>query len=125
MIEHAFGASGGIVGSDEMVIRLRRRTDQPISRLARWIVDGEVLSFQWRARIMVPVFQFDPQTLAPRAEVTSVIRELVPALSDWEIALWFAEPNAWLDDEPPVDAILHDPSVVLDAALAERYLLRG
>jgi len=124
-MEAAFRATGGISSSDEMVFRLRRHTDQPISCLARWIVDRHVISFDWHGRTMLPVFQFEPSTLVPRAEVTAVIRELVPALSDWEIVLWFAEPNVWLDERAPADAILRNAAAVFDAALAERYLVRG
>ncbi|HEX2543675.1 MAG TPA: hypothetical protein VHL79_02280 [Ramlibacter sp.] len=124
-MEQAFAATGGIVASEEMVGRLRRRTDQPISRLARWIVDREVLSFQWHGHTMLPMFQFDPHSLAPYAEFTTALRELVPALSDWEIAVWFATPNVWLEERSPVDAILSDAAAVFDAALAERFLARG
>lgn len=124
-MENAFRATGGFASSEEMVFRLRRHTDQPISRLARWIVDRHVISIEWQGRTMLPLFQFDPGTLVPRTEVTAVIRELVPALSDWEITLWFAEPNVWLDEHTPAETILRDAAAVFNASLAERYLARG
>jgi hypothetical protein len=124
-MEAGLRATGGFASSDEMVFRLRRHTDQPISRLARWIVDRHVISIEWQGRTMLPLFQFEPSTLVPRTEVTAVIRELVPALSDWEITLWFAEPNVWLDEHAPADAVLRDAAAVFNAALAERYLARG
>ncbi|KIQ26145.1 hypothetical protein RT97_23100 [Variovorax paradoxus] len=124
-MEHAFRASGGFVSSDELVTLLMRRTEQPISQLAHWIVDRDVISFQWQLRTVLPLFQFDLSTVTPRPGVTAVIRELIPTLSDWDACLWFVAPNAWLADASPLEAISRDASAVLDAARGERYLLRG
>lgn len=124
-MEAAFRATGGVASSDELVFRLRRHASQPISRLARWIVDRHVIGFEWQGHTLLPLFQFEPDTLTPRAGVTTLIRELVPALSDWEIAVWFAQPNVWLDGQAPADVVLRDVSAVFNAALAERYLARG
>jgi hypothetical protein len=123
-MEKAFRASDGWMSSDEVVTLLMERTDQPVSRLARWIVEGDVIGLQWQARTVLPLFQFDLSTMTPRPSVTSVLRELIPALSDWEICLWFVAPNAWLDDASPLHAIALNAPAVLDAARGERYLLR-
>ena len=88
-----------------MVRLLGVRTDQPISMLARWIVDREVLSVHWQSRMMVPLFQFDRASMLPRRPVREVIGELAPVLDDWLLALWFARPNVLLGDVAPVDAI--------------------
>jgi hypothetical protein len=130
-MENAFSSTGGIVSADEVVTRLGRHTDQPISQLARWIVDHAVLSFPWRTRTMLPLFQFQFQfqfhlaSITIHPTVTAVIGELVPVLGDWDISVWFAEPNAWVSDTAPVEAIDRDVHAVLDAARAERYLARG
>lgn len=124
-MKHAFSASGGLVSSDDALTLLMRHTDQPISQLARWIVDREVISFQWEWRTVLPLFQFDLPTMTPRSSVTAVIRELIPALSDWEMCLWLIAPNAWLADAAPLDAISLDARAVLDAARGEHFLLRG
>lgn len=121
----AFRDSGGIASSDDVVALLLSHTDQPISQLAHWIVDHDVLSFQWQLRTLVPLFQFDLRTMRLRPCVSAVIRELAPALSDWEISLWFATPNAWLSDAAPLDTMARDVPAVLDAARGERYLSRG
>lgn len=121
-MEGAFQASGGIASSDEVTHLLRRHTDQPISMLARWIVAGDVLSIDWQARMMIPLFQFDPYTMAPRPAATQVIRALGSVMSDWDVALWFARPNAWLGDVTPVEALNHDHRAVLDAARADQFL---
>lgn len=124
-MEIAFRDGGGMASADEVVSRLARHTDQPISRLARWIVEHEVLNIQWRSQILLPWFQFDLSTMDLRPAVNSVLGELYPALSDWEICAWFAEPNAWLGGALPVDIIDRDARSVLDGARAARYLLRA
>jgi hypothetical protein len=124
-MEAAFRPHGGIVGCDGVIELLHKRTDQPISRLARWIVDREVLSVHWQSRMMVPLFQFDRASMLPRSPVREVIWELAPVLDDWLLALWFARPNVLLGDDAPVDAIEANERAVVDAARVERFLLRG
>ncbi|MBB3176371.1 hypothetical protein [Variovorax sp. Sphag1AA] len=124
-MEIAFRASGGMANAYEVVARLACHTDQPISRLARWIVQHEALNIQWRSQILLPWFQFNLSTMDLRPDVTSVLGELCPELSDWEICAWFAEPNAWLGGALPVDMVDRKARSVLDAARAERYLLRA
>jgi hypothetical protein len=41
---HAFRRTGGLVSGDELTFLLRGRTSQPISMLARWIVERQVVS---------------------------------------------------------------------------------
>lgn len=124
-LSRAFRASGGIVSADEVLVLLARHTSQPISQLAHWIVDRDVISFSWQARTMLPLFQFELATMTLRPAVGAVLRELAPAMSDWEICLWFAAPNAWLADASPLDAIGRDAPAVIDAARGERFLLRA
>lgn len=124
-MERAFHSSGGIVSSDEVTGLLCARTSQPISMLARWIVAHNVLSFDWQSRTMLPLFQFDLHTMTVREAVTDVIRELVPVMTDWDAALWFAQRNAWLGNSAPVDTFERDARAVFEAARAERYLARG
>ena len=124
-MERAFADAGGIANSDDVASLLRERTDQPISMLARWIVNRDVLSFAWQSQILLPMFQFERKGMVPRAAVVEVLRELTPVLTDWEIGLWFARPNAWLDNASPAQAIDRDPRAVHDAARAERYLAQG
>lgn len=124
-MERSFRANRGLASADEVTALLVRHTDQPISMLARWIVARDVLSFDWQARKLLPLFQFEPQTMTLRSSVVDVIRELAPVLNDWELALWFARPNGWLDDAAPVDTIDSDAGAVYDAARADRYLARA
>ena len=123
-METTFRRHGGIAGAEEVTGMLGRHIDQPISRLARWIVQREVISFQWRARTLLPLFQFVPGTMDLRAPVSKALLELAPVLDDWELAWWFARPNAWLGDAAPVDRLAGQPDAVFDAARADRYLQR-
>lgn len=124
-MEASFRSRRGLASSERVTELLRRYEDQPVSRLARWIVDRDVLSVEWSSRLMLPLFQFDPASMLPRLEVREVIRELAPVLGDWSLTLWFARPHALLGGAVPVDAIDSDPEAVFDAARAERFLVRG
>jgi hypothetical protein len=120
-----YSSSGGIAGCDEMVGLLRLRFDQPISVLARWIVARSVVCFEWRTITMLPIFQFDIADMTIRPQLRDVLREWRDTFDDREVALWFVQPNAWLDGRTPVDVLRSDPALVLDTARADRYIARG
>ena len=108
-----------------MTFLLRRRTSQPISMLARWIVERRVVSFGWQGEYLLPMFQFDRADMTVRRSVSAVLREFDGTFDDWELAAWFALPNAWLQDDSPLDLLPLDPHAVLDAARADRFVARG
>ena len=122
-MEGSFRSKGGMAACELVTELLRGRTDQPISMLARWIVEREVLSVSWRSCLMLPMFQFDFPSMAPRPPVREVIRELGPVLGDWPLTLWFAKRNALLGGVAPVDAIDSNPAAVLGAAHAQHLVL--
>ena len=124
-VARAYASSGGIAGCEEMVGLLRCCHDQPISVLARWIVGRAVVCFEWRATTLLPIFQFDVADMTIRPQVSDVLSELRDTFDDREVALWFAQPNAWIDGRAPVDVLRIDPVSVLDAARADRYIARG
>ena len=117
--------SGGIASDDDVLLLLRRCSDQPLSKLARWIVSRHVVSFKWHARTWLPMFQFDPVDMSLRPGVAAVIRELSDVFDDWELMAWFTSPNEWLRDMAPVDAIAASPAAVFDAARADRFIAGG
>jgi hypothetical protein len=121
----AFGRTGGIVSGDELTFLLRTRTSQPISMLARWIVERRVVSFGWHGEYLVPMFQFDRADMTVRRPVSAILDELDGTFDDWDLATWFALPNTWLDDEAPVDVLSRDPHATLQAARADRFIARG
>lgn len=124
-MSHAFRAHGGFVCTDEVAQRLRRVADQPISRLARWIVSRSVISISWRAQTLLPAFQFEIDEMSIRPCFADVLQELRDVFDNWEMALWFAAPNAWLDYAAPVSIMTDDALAVLQAARTDRFIARG
>ncbi|HEY2187901.1 MAG TPA: hypothetical protein VGH48_05000 [Caldimonas sp.] len=116
---YAYERSGGVWTSDDAMVMLRRRTAQPLSLLARWIVDALVVSVAWRGDYLLPVFQFDLANATVRRPVFEVLEALDGTLKDLELARWFGAPNVLLGGAAPVDAIELDPRAVV-AAAAER-----
>jgi len=117
---NAFERSGGLWASDEAVRMLRRRTAQPLSLLARWIVDTLVVSVAWRGDYLLPAFQFDLAGATVRRPVFEILETLDGTVKDLELASWFASPNARLGGAAPADAIGRDPRAVIDVAAAAR-----
>jgi hypothetical protein len=126
VMSEAFETSGGLVDCDALVRRMRKHWDQPISRLARWIIMRRVVSFAWQSQLMLPMFQFDPATMTVRPDVSQVIAELSDGFDDWGLALWFAQPNTWLGGQAPASLIgAVDAPGIGDAARADRFVARG
>lgn len=84
-----------------------------------------VVRFEWAEQTWLPLFQFEPQTVVVRADVRRVARELGRAFDDWQLALWFAEPNLWLGHRTPVSALAFDADAVCAAARADRFIAMG
>src|SRR5205809_5101172 len=59
----AFQRTGGMSHGDDIARRLSRYADQPISIVARWIVNKEALAIAWNHQTMLPLFQFDPDSM--------------------------------------------------------------
>lgn len=124
-MHRAFARSGGLAAGDEIARRLRRRAEQPLSTIARWIVDRRIVCIEWQSQTLIPLFQLDLHDISPKPEVAKVVNELRDVFDNWELALWFAQPNAWLDGACPVDAIPLKPVDVLQAARGDRFVALG
>jgi hypothetical protein len=118
----AFGAQGGWISGDEMSRRLRRHWSQPISVLANWLTKREIVNVGWHSAILIPIFQFGARDLQIRPVVRAVLAELGSVFDDWEIAVWFAQPNAWLNQQRPLELAASDDATVIDAARADRFI---
>jgi hypothetical protein len=125
IMEQAFNRTGGLTTSDEIARLTRRRCEQPISELARWIVSREVVSFTWQSVTLLPTFQFELADMTLHDGTRRVIRELVDVYDNWGLAWWFACPNHWLDGRAPADAIAQESKDVLNAARADRFVALG
>ena len=124
-MELAFARHGGLATADGVARLMRCRSSQPISTLARWIVDRRAVNIAWHGQTLLPMFQFDRESMALQAGVGDVVAELAHAFDDWELALWFAAPNSWLGDAAPVDRLHVEQPAVLDAARADRFIALG
>ena len=122
---HAYSLHGGLASPDEVARRLRLRSEQPISVLARWIVARKIVNFVWQSQTLIPLFQFELQDMSLRISAVKAIAELTSVFDDWELALWFVQANAWLRDIAPIDRIEEDEAAVLEAARADRFIARG
>jgi len=120
----AYDRVGGLWSGDEVTRLLRDRTSQPISLLARWIVDSLVISVAWRGDYLLPAFQFDVANATVRRPVFAVLEALGGALKDLDLAAWFALPHADLGDVAPLDLIERETAAVVGAALAENHATR-
>jgi len=118
-----YGAHGGLASPDEVISLMRPYWRQPISILARWILDRKLVSFYWCTQILLPSFQFERPRMTPNRAVSDCLRELGEALDDEGLASWFVRPCLWLDQRMPVDLVLNDPDLVIDAASRTRKAL--
>jgi hypothetical protein len=124
-MECAFLPSGGLVSGNLLSHLLRHGLDQPISKLARWIVDRHVLSFEIDGQIWLPMFQFDPSSLRLLPAVQLVIDELRDVFDAWELSEWFARPNSLLGGGVPASVVARDGRAVLQAARLDRFVAAG
>ncbi len=124
-IAERYRSHGGLLDGDELAGTLRHRVSQPISSIARLIVSRRIVSLNWRARTLVPLFQFERGCLSLRSRFTNVFEELVDVLDNDELVRWFATESTWLDGAIPVAMIATAPDAVREAARADRFVLRG
>jgi hypothetical protein len=117
----AFRLSGGLARGHEMASLLARRSGDNIGMLARWMVNGEVVHFDWQHETWIPLFQFGGSTMAIRSGVGAVLDEFRDVLNPWEIGQWFACPCASLDGQKPADAMALNPDGVLHAARCDPF----
>jgi len=114
----AFRATGG-TAPGEIVGRLleEHQVGNAVS-LAKLIYTGQAFGFEWRDSLWIPMFQFDANDLALKASAQNVRAELPSLWSGWQVASWFAAPNARLDGHSPADRFDSDLEAVLKAAQA-------
>jgi hypothetical protein len=124
-IEQALAQHGGLMTGEDLTLRLRARSEQPLSIVARWIVSRQIISIAWQAQTLIPVFQFSADDLSLRACVSAATAELAPVFDDWELLSWFTQPNCWLQDAAPVAMLDVDALAVSRAARADRFIARG
>jgi hypothetical protein len=116
---------GGVVSGDELVGLFCGVSAQPISRIAHWIVDRRVVRIPWRSQTLLPLFQFDLQGNSLRPGIEKITAELSGVFDDLDVAIWFAQPNTWLDGDIPAHVFSDKLLAVLEAARADRFVAMG
>ena len=120
-----YRGSGGLAQAPELLALFKRHAGPNVATLARWIVERQVIGFEWQRQTWFPLFQFSRQDLAPDPRLRPVFAELTGVYDAWELANWFARPNPWLTDRVPVDTLDSDRAAVLYAARADRFVAHG
>lgn len=120
-----FAASGGVATGTDVADRLRDAVAQPVSVLARWIVQRQVIAFSSGGEMLLPLFQFDFVHGCVRGGIASALAELADVMTDDEVASWFDRPNGWLNGAAPAQVLQSDARGVIDAARADRFVVKG
>lgn len=124
-MQRGFCISGGLLTGDAVAVLLARVSPQPISALAHWVVQRQIVSFRSNGQIWIPMFQFEPVGMQPYVSAMQVVSELSAVFDDTELAAWFATPNLWLAGQLPANALAAIPEEVLGAARADRFVAAG
>lgn len=122
---NAYRPTGGLLRGDDLADLQAMRDQGDRVALARSIVAGEILCFEWNRTFWVPAFQLDRDSLLVASGARSVLAELSRAFDSWLAAQWFVAPNAWLRGGAPVDLMVSDLPAVIDAARADRFIATG
>ena len=112
----AFRATGGTAPGDIVGRVLEEHQVGNAVSLAKLIHTGQAFGFEWRDSLWIPMFQFDANDLVLKASAQSVRAEVPSLWSGWNVATWFAAPNARLDGRSPADRLDSDLEAVVQAA---------
>ncbi len=81
----------------------------------RWKQEGRIFSVNHQGATLFPAFQLDRDG-QPHPVIARVIRALSSQSTEWQLALWFASSNGWLNGRRPVDLLEEDLEAVAEAA---------
>ena len=87
-----------------------RNKSEPASR---WKREGKLFAVRHSGVDHYPAFQFADGT--PRPVVKAILAAFPKDMTAWQIAMWFASGNGWLDGDEPQER-LSDPDAVVEAA---------
>ena len=121
----AYRTTGGIAPGDDLARLLEDRRRGDGVSLARLIACSAVFGFEWRRVFWIPMFQFELRDLSLKPAPRQVLAELAAEFDGWTLATWFAQPNCWLNELRPVDALDSNLQAVLGAARADRFIAAG
>jgi len=87
-----------------------RNKSEPASR---WKREGRLFAVRRSGVDHYPAFQFADG--APRPVIKEILSAIPKNMTAWQIAMWFASGNGWLDGDEPQER-LSDADAVVDAA---------
>ena len=116
---NAYRASGGLARLGEVLALTRAIPGHDVARLAAWILERRVMSFEWQGDLWLPLFQFNQSDMAPTQATLQVVQAMNPVLGPWALAAWFARAHTLLENRSPADALDTSFPDVMRAAGAE------
>ncbi len=119
---NGFRASGGLARLQEVAELCACHGGPDIESLTISLGRKEIICFEWQSHAWLPLFQFNAGDMKLCSQVQPVISELSCIYDPWELAFWFSQPNAWLANRAPADALLSEPAAVVQAARADRFV---
>lgn len=117
----SYRENGGLARGTEVVSMFQRLNGANLALLAGWILDRKVICFEWQSRMWLPLFQFKRLDMTPQEELDPLFEEFGCKYCPWQLANWFARPNAWLQEKTPADTFVIDLPATLNAARADRF----
>ena len=114
--------SGGIARHQEVASRLEETHAGTSSSLQRLLDSHAVFAFDWRGSLWLPMFQFQQPGMFVKPPSRKVLSELAGVFDGWSLAVWYLQPNTWLDNRRPVDMLDTHPAAVLAAARGDRFI---
>lgn len=125
LMTERYRSTGGLVSSEHLLCLMRRRLSQPLSRLARWIANRQLVQLPQDGAIWLPAFQFNSGFDSLRDGLPQVVAELSPVLDDLELANWFGTVNVSLAWRMPAELLATSPNEVLQVARLDRFVISG
>lgn len=115
-------ASGGVARGDDLARLLEDCRCGDLVDLARLIGHRDIFAIDWHGSLWVPMFQFDLRDLSVRPGMRRVLAEVDAVFDGWTLAVWFAQPNGWLQGRRPLELLDSEPDPVIRAARVDRFV---
>ena len=81
--------------------------------------ENKIFAVEYQGDDRYPAFQFDLNTGKPKPVIKQMLETVKGQWSGWQLALWCATPNGYLDDKAPMECLDETPDKVLDALRGE------
>jgi hypothetical protein len=114
-----FLAEHGAFEVGEAVRLAHYKTRNPSEQVGRWRREGRVFTLDYAGRSLLPAFQFSRESGQLLEATRSLLAIFEGRRRGWEIALWMAAPNGWLDGRTPLELWPEEADRVFEAARLE------